>query len=70
MHTIKATLTEAGKLMLQDLPYNAGDTVEVIVVKKTDNTSQSITNSLKGTVIEYSDPFESALDANDWEVLK
>jgi len=70
MHRIKATLTEAGKLILQDLPYNAGDTVEVIVVKKTDNTSQSITNSLKGTVIEYSDPFESALDANDWEVLK
>jgi len=27
-------------------------------------------SSLKGTVLKYEDPFEPAVDPNDWEVLK
>lgn len=66
-HSIKIALTENGKLLLKDLPFKKGDRVEVTIVEKKEKEFK--TGSLKGTVIEYEEPFESATSNEDWEVL-
>ncbi len=78
-HKIDTVLSEDGTLTLQDLPFHAGDMVEVIVVKtKTSQPQpappqkpQSDTNlyPLHGTVIRYDDPTEPVA-LEDWEFLQ
>ena len=68
-HRIETTLTENGKLSLENLPFKKGDKVEVIILER--NSSQIPPNSypLKETVISYEEPFEPAASPDDWEVL-
>ena len=68
-HRIETTLTENGKLSLQNLPFNKGDEVEIIIRER--NSSKIAPNSypLKGTVISYEEPFEPATSPDDWEAL-
>lgn len=68
-HKLTAKLNQDGELVLTDLPFHAGETVEVIVVAKSTppNSSQS---PLEGTVIRYDEPFKPAVAAEDWEALK
>lgn len=76
-HHIETILTENGTLMLQDLPFQAGDTVEVIILQrhKLQPTEAPISHSdsnpylLRGTVIRYDDPTEPVA-LEDWEVLQ
>ena len=73
-HRIETTLTQDGKLTLDQLPFRAGETVEVIVL--TNSVAQPVESHnspedrypLRGTVIEYQNPFEPVAEA-DWEVL-
>ncbi|MFT3879874.1 MAG: hypothetical protein QM703_09460 [Gemmatales bacterium] len=57
-----------GKLTLESLPFQAGDTVQVIVLphhaQKVDQQEQ-----LRGSVLQYSDPF-APVAVNDWEAMK
>ena len=66
-HWIETALIENGKLLLKNLPFKKGDEVEVIIVEKKQKKSKL--GSLKGTVIEYEEPFEAATSDEDWEVL-
>ncbi|MGB5636570.1 MAG: hypothetical protein WBM44_29955 [Waterburya sp.] len=67
-HRIETALTENGKLSLKDLPFKKGDQVEIVIVER--NPKQKIvTKGLKGTVLKYEEPFESATSDEDWEVL-
>ena len=67
------TLTEDGTLLLNGLPFYAGDTVEVIILKQSavQNSSQSSSSEfpLKGSVIRYDDPFEPAVSSQEWDAL-
>lgn len=69
-HRIETTLTTKGMLTLQDLPFDAGATVEVIVLERADEASSAPTYPLRGTVARYDDPFEPAVPIEDWEALK
>ena len=66
-HWIETALIENGKLLLKNLPFKKGDEVEVMIVEKKQKKFKS--GSLKGTVIEYDEPFEAATSNEDWEVL-
>jgi len=44
-----------GKLTLEGLPFNAGDTVKVIVLPHAQAADQQ--EMLRGSVIRYDDPF-------------
>lgn len=77
-YKVETVLTEDGTLMLQGLPFHAGDTVEVIVLERS-SCQQGETSTLspglnqyplRGTVIRYDDPFEPAVPVEDWEALK
>lgn len=68
-HKLTAKLSKDGELVLTNLPFHAGETVEVIVLAPS-NQSDSSQSPLEGTVIRYDDPFEPAVATEDWEALK
>jgi hypothetical protein len=71
-HKLTATLTENGTLLLKELPFNAGESVEIIILKQSESISLAAQTEypLQGTVLRYDDPFESAIPREDWEALK
>lgn len=76
-HRIETILTEKGTLILRDLPFQEGDAVEVIILKRRiprqgeAPTSDSNSNPypLRGKVIRYDNPAEPVA-LEDWEVLQ
>lgn len=55
-------------LLLQGLPFPAGDTVEVLIVRQRPRSGEN-RYPLRGTPVEYERPFESVAE-NDWEALR
>lgn len=51
-------ITHAGKPVVKVTPYQEKDKDEAIL------------ESLRGSVLKYEDPYEPAIDPEDWEVLK
>ena len=66
-HRVEVVLTEDGKLLLEHLPFRAGQTVEVIVLLAARPTSPS--HPLRGTVLRYDQPTAPAAKA-DWDVFR
>ncbi len=74
-HKLAATLMEDGTLVLKGLPFHAGDTVEIIILEQPKEQPTSLPTQteylLQGKQpYRYDDPFEPAVPAEDWEVLK
>lgn len=69
-HRIEAKLTETGTLTLNNLPFQAGDAVEIIILERHLTSLNSNPAPLRGKVIRYDDPFDSAIPVEDWEVLQ
>lgn len=66
-HHAKIVISEDGKLSLDQLPFRAGQVVEVIVLPVTQPAQGD--HSLKGTVICYDRPFEPVAE-QDWGALR
>ncbi len=77
-HHIKTILTENGTLTLQDLPFKAGDAVEVIILERhklqVSETPTSHSDSehypLRGKQPYYYDDPTEPVALEDWEVLQ
>jgi hypothetical protein len=66
-HRIEAVLSEDGKLLLDHLPFRAGQAVEVIVLPATRPTPSG--HPLRGTVLRYDEPTAPVAEA-DWGALR
>ena len=66
-HRIEPVLSVDGTLLLEHLPFQAGQVVEVIV--RPVATRIEPTPELRGAVIRYDDPFEPVAE-DDWDVLQ
>ena len=67
-YRLEMTLAEDGALQLKALPFQKGQTVEVIVLEHQPAPNNNQSNPLKGSVRRYDEPTEPvALD--DWEAL-
>lgn len=66
-HRTEAVLSEDGKLLLDQLPFRAGQKVEVIVVPAIQATAPS--PALRGTVLCYDQPTAPVVEA-DWDALQ
>jgi hypothetical protein len=66
-HRIEAVLSEDGKLLLDHLPFRAGQAVEVIVLPATRPTPAG--HALRGTVLRYDQPTAPVAEA-DWGTLR
>jgi hypothetical protein len=67
-HRIETVLAEDGKLSLDNLPFRAGQTVEVIVLP-TVRTATPPDHPLRGTVLRYDRPTEPVAEP-DWDALR
>jgi hypothetical protein len=67
-HHVEITLAQDGKLMLDELPFRAGDTVEVIILAR-----QSKPNGreypLRGRPIKYAEPTDPVAQV-DWDAIQ
>ncbi|NER83776.1 MAG: hypothetical protein F6K42_30380 [Leptolyngbya sp. SIO1D8] len=74
-YKLEAQLTEDGALLLKGLPFQAGDSVEIIILEQPPTPQAKLAaapseHPLRGTVIRYDNPFEPAVADDEWEVLK
>jgi hypothetical protein len=70
-YKIRSIVTSDGSIVLKELPFSVGKSVEVIVLD--DVSAQEIDErwkSLQGSVTCYDDPFEPAIPLSDWDVLQ
>ncbi len=67
---VEAIVQPNGRIILDDLPFEEGKQVEIIVLNTNTNEVASRSNPLKGSVLKYDDPFEPAAAIEDWEVLR
>jgi hypothetical protein len=66
-YRIETVLSEDGKLLLNHLPFLAGQAVEVIVLPANRPTLGG--QQLKGTVLRYDRPTDPIAEA-DWNALR
>jgi hypothetical protein len=66
-HRIEVVLSEDGKLLLDQLPFRAGQTVEVIVLPVPGPIPSD--HPLRGTVLRYDEPTAPVAEA-DWDALR
>lgn len=64
-HRIETTVQQDGKLVIQDIPFQAGEMVEVIILPVLKPRTQD-KYPLQGTVLEYLNPTEP-IASDDWE---
>ena len=57
-HHVETKLTEDGKLTLNDLPFHAGEAVEVIVMSRTNKKPSVDRYPLRGKPVRYIEPTE------------
>jgi hypothetical protein len=67
-HRTEAVLLEDGKLTVNNLPFRAGQTVEVIVLPAA-RPVVSADHPLRGMVLRYENPTGPVADS-DWDVLQ
>jgi hypothetical protein len=67
-YRVEKTLIQKGILTLTNLPFQKGETVEVIILHQTACSPHKEMSSLRGMVLEYIDPTEPVAQ-EDWEML-
>ena len=67
-HRMEVVLSEDGKLALDNLPFRAGQAVEVIVLPLT-TAAAPAGRPLHGMVLQYDQPTAPVAEA-DWGVLR
>jgi hypothetical protein len=68
-YRIETTLTQGGILTLTNLPFQKGETVEIIILRQSVSSSRKHDAPLRGTLLKYIDPTEP-IAQEEWEVLQ
>ena len=69
-HRIETKLTENGTLTINNLPFQAGETVEIIVLESSQSAKLNLYPLRGKEPYSYDDPFGSAIPLEDWEALQ
>jgi hypothetical protein len=67
-HWTETTVGEHGELVLEGLPFEPGQPVEVLVLSKTAGSTTG-SQSLRDSVLEYHEPIEPVA-SEDWDALE
>ncbi len=65
-HRVETTLQQDGKLLLDNLPFHAGETVEIIILAAPARVQPQYRYSLRGTPVRYDRPFEPVAQ-DEWD---
>ncbi len=66
-HRVETTIEQGGTFTLENLPFHAGEVVEVIILARPNPASRTGRYSLRGKPIRYVAPTEPIAQA-EWEV--
>lgn len=69
VHRVETTINQDGTLTLNDIPFQAGDEVEVIILERTQKPSESNPYPLRGQPLQYDAPTEPVAE-NEWSALQ
>ncbi len=69
VYAYKSTMGKKGTLTLKNLPINAGEEIEVIIIPRSSRQSDEKHYPFWGKPITYLNPTEPVAKA-DWEVLQ
>ncbi len=69
-HRVETKLGDDGRLVIEGLPFLAGQAVEVIVLPRTAVIPPTNPYPLRGKPLVYDDPFEPAVPPDDWDALQ
>ncbi len=69
LHQVQKTVLPNGTILIEDLPFDVGEKVNVTIVKSEQRKAAN-RYPLRGTPYRYDNPFGSAAPIEDWEVLK
>jgi len=67
-YTIEKTITAEGVLLLENLPFQPGEIVRVVILQNRKEIKK-VGPSLKGTLLRYDQPFDP-IDVDEWEALQ
>jgi hypothetical protein len=68
-HRIETVIQPNGKIVLENLPFEEGESVEIVISKAANQKDENL-YPLRGTVYKYEEPFEPSAPLEDWEALK
>jgi len=68
-YKVRSHVGEDGSVTVENLPFPAGEAVEVIVLSDARKLREQQRYPLRGTVIQYIDP-TSPVAEDDWEALR
>jgi hypothetical protein len=68
-YRIETTVSEKGTLVIKDVPFLAGEHVEVIVREMESSSPSDSHYPLRGTPYELQQPFDSVAE-KEWDVLQ
>jgi hypothetical protein len=69
VHRVEITLNQNGTLTLTDLPFHAGDAVEVIILPRSHRPAEQNAYPLRGTMVEYVHPTDPVAE-EEWAALR
>lgn len=69
-HRVESVVEPNGRVLLENLPFEEGKTVEIIVLETNEKETVFQKNPIKGALLKYDNPFEPACPPEDWEALQ
>ena len=69
VHRVETVLKQDGTLNLIDLPFHAGDAVEIIILPRHRKSAEDKRYPLHGTQIGYINPTDPVAE-EDWSAIK
>jgi hypothetical protein len=68
-HRVETTINQDGTLTLKDIPFQAGDAVEVIILERPPKPNGENPYPLRGQPVRYDDPTEPVAET-EWGALR
>jgi hypothetical protein len=68
-HWRETTVGQYGEILLEGLPFEAGQPVEVLVISNTAGSTAAGDRGLRNSVVDYRDPLEPVA-TEDWDALQ
>jgi len=68
-YRVETIIEKDGSITLQHLPFQAGESIEVIVLARAAKNLSKERYPLRGTVLKYTDPLEPVAE-DDWAALR
>jgi len=68
-YRVETIIHEDGSLLVKDVPFPAGEVVEVIILTQQPTSTATNSYPLRGTKVEYHDPFKP-VGESDWDACQ